>query len=165
MKTLVLGLGNELFGDDGVGIHVIRQLKKKKDAGEILPGTSHVVFEECSLSGIAILDVLVGYDRLVIIDTIKKENPVTGRISILEEKNLRHIPGPSPHYVSIPQTIEIGRSIGLEMPSKIKIVAVEAKNLYNLGEGLTKEMTQAVSKIVRKVTDLIAHTAILKDGI
>ena len=124
-----------------------------------------MVFEECSLSGIAILDVLVGYDRLVIIDTIKKENPVTGRISILEEKNLRHIPGPSPHYVSIPQTIEIGRSIGLEMPSKIKIVAVEAKNLYNLGEGLTKEMTQAVSKIVRKVTDLIAHTAILKDGI
>ena len=55
-----------------------------------------------------------------------------GKIHLLGGEELRHIPGPSPHYVSIPQTLEIGKKIGLKVPSRIKIIAVEAKNMYNL---------------------------------
>ncbi len=158
MKTLVLGLGNELFGDDGVGIHVIRCLKNEGiAAGDISSAMEKVDFEECSLSGLSILDVIVDYDRLLIIDTIKKENPIPGRITVLEENELRHIPGPSPHYVSIPQTIEIGKKIGLKVPSDIKILAVEAKNIYHLGEGLSEVMASAVPKIIQKVKDLLSN--------
>ena len=123
-----------MYGDDGVGIRVVRKLKHDleeiKDKEKWL---ENIEFEECSLSGLAILDVIVGYDTLIIVDTIKKSNPITGKIHLLEEKDLRHIPGPSPHYVSIPQTLEIGKKLGLKVPSKIKIIAVEAKNMYNLG--------------------------------
>jgi len=152
MKTLVLGLGNELYGDDAAGIHVIRKLRQEFEKAEKRAGwLDDVEFEECSLSGLALLEVIVDYDTLIIIDTIKKEKPLTGKIHLLEERDLRHIPGPSPHYVSIPQSIELGKKLGLQVPSRIKIIAVEAKNLYNLGEGLTEEMTEAIPEIVKEV--------------
>jgi hydrogenase maturation protease len=160
MKTLVLGLGNELYGDDAVGIHVIRRLKEdfkdKKIEARLL---KDVELEECSLSGLALLEVIVGYDTLILIDTIKKPLPVTGKIHLMEGKDLRHIPGPSPHYVSIPQTIEIGEKLELQVPSRIRIIAVEAKNIYNLGEGLTQEMTKAIPVIVEQVKNVLREIA------
>jgi hydrogenase maturation protease len=156
MKTLVLGLGNELYGDDGVGIAVVQKLKSdpelKKEFSHYL---ADVDIEECSLTGFKLLDVVIGYDRLIIIDTIKRENPLTGKISTLKHSDLRYIPGPSPHYVSIPQAIDIGRKLGLKVPSKIDIIAVEAKNLYNMGEGLTPEMTKAIPEIIQKLKEFL----------
>jgi hydrogenase maturation protease len=158
MKILVLGLGNELYGDDGVGIHVVRELRKEfESAKKKRSKPRNIDFEECSLSGLALLEVIVGYDTLVIVDTIKKANPSTGRIHLLEEKDLRYIPGPSPHYISVPQTLEIGRKLQLKVPSRVKVVAVEAKNMYNLGEGLTEEMKKAVPEIAKKVKSILAR--------
>jgi len=163
MKTLVLGLGNELYGDDAVGIHVIRRLKKDLEDGKIDARLlKDVELEECSLSGLALLEVIVGYDTLVLIDTIKKPLPVTGKIRLMEGKDLRHIPGPSPHYVSIPQAIEIGEKLELQVPARIKIIAVEAKNMYNLGEELTEEMTNAIPAIVEQVKNVLREIAGLR---
>jgi hydrogenase maturation protease len=154
MKILVLGLGNELYGDDGVGIHVVRELRKEYESAK-KKKPRNIDFEECSLSGLALLEVIVGYDTLLIVDTIKKANASSGKIHILEEKDLRHIPGPSPHYISVPQTLEIGRKLQLKVPSRVKVVAVEAKNMYNLGEGLTEEMKKAIPEIARKVKSIL----------
>ena len=156
MKTLVLGLGNDLYGDDGVGLHVIRFLQDEVDSHTPQPSWCRdVFFEECGLTGLALLDVIEGYDRLILIDTIKRSQPDPGRVYYLDGKDLRHIPGPSPHYVSIPQTIDIGREAGLKMPESIEIIAVEAKNIYNLGEGLTKEMKKSIPKIIEMTKKLL----------
>lgn len=148
MKTLLLGLGNELYGDDGVGLHVARRLKEEAARAE-------VEIEESSVSGLALLDVVVGYDRLIIIDTIKRAAPVPGKVHILGEPDIRAIPGPSPHYVSIPQMLEIGRRAGLHVPSRIQVVAVEAKDVYRLGEGLSAEIQETLPVIIQKVKDLL----------
>lgn len=158
MKTLILGLGNELYGDDGVGIHVVRELRKEfESAKKRRRKPRNIDFEECSLSGLALLEVIVGYETLLIVDTIKKAKASTGKIHILEEKDLRYIPGPSPHYISVPQTLEIGRKLQLKVPSAVKVVAVEAKNMYNLGEGLTEEMKKAVPAIAKKIKNILAR--------
>ena len=156
MKTLVLGLGNELYGDDGVGIQVVRRLKEEAaEKPATAAGGEEIALEECSLSGLALLDVIVGYDRLVIVDTIKRPSPATGTIHLLGEKDIRSLPGPSPHYVSIPQAIEIGRRLGLHVPSEIQVVAVEARNMSTLGEGLSPEMQERLPAIVRKVKSVL----------
>lgn len=156
MKTLLLGLGNELYGDDGIGIHIIRRLREEAEKEE---GTAALLqgvhLEECSLSGLSLLDVIAGYDRLIIVDTIKRRSPVPGRVHLLEERDIRSLPGPSPHYVSIPQAVEIGRRIGLHMPAQVRIVAVEAKNMYNLGEGLSPKMEASMPAILRSVKSLL----------
>ena len=156
MKTLILGLGNDLYGDDGIGLHIIHLLQENSstlDSGSA--PENQIDLHPCSLTGLSILDEIVGYDNLIIIDTIKRESPVTGRITVMEEKDIRHIPGPSPHYVSLPQMIEIGRRLNLKVPDKIKIIAVEAKNMYNLGESLTPEMKQAVPDILSKLKSVL----------
>ena len=156
MKTLVLGLGNELYGDDGVGIHVIRELRSKIKKEKVLSSVFRDVdLLECSLTGLALLDVIIGYDRLILVDTIKRSDPKTGRITLLKEKDLRHLPGPSPHYVSIPQAIEIGRQIKQKVPDETEIIAIEAKKIYDLGEELTKTMEIALPSIIEKTIELV----------
>jgi hydrogenase maturation protease len=157
-KTLVLGLGNDLYGDDGVGVEVVRRLREEitgASADAPFCDPERTVFEECSLTGLALLDVITGYDRLVLVDTIKRPQPLTGRVSILRGEDLRAIPGPSPHYVSVPQTIEIGRRVGLRVPSDIVVVAVEARDMHRLGEGLTEEMSRALPAIAALVKDVL----------
>ena len=185
MKILVLGLGNDLYGDDGVGFHIVRILRAE-GAGEHLgpertdgvkgrafaaeadprskpgasagagvrakaPAPAAVEFVECPVSGLALLEVILGYDALIIVDTIVKSDCVPGRIHLLEGCDLRDFPGPSPHYVSIPQTLALGRQLGLPMPRIVKIVAVEAEDPFRLGEGLSAPM-------VRRLPDIVAAT-------
>jgi hydrogenase maturation protease len=157
VRTLLLGLGNELYGDDGVGIAVVKALRKDiKKKKKLAKQFADVKIEECCLSGMALLDVIVGYDRLILVDTIKRKAPLPGRVHLLRPDQIRAIPGPSPHYVSIPQTIEIGRKLGLCVPSKIVIIAIEAKNTYSLGEGLSEEMKEKIPDIIQKVRDALA---------
>ncbi len=148
MKILVLGLGNDLYGDDGVGLHVVRLLEAEGTAPSG-PGNGAIIeFEASLLSGAALLDVVRDFDKLLVIDTIVRDEPVTGRVRLLDPADVRDVPGPSPHYISIPQTLEIGRRIGLHMPEVVKLLAVEAGNIYRVGEGLSAEMTARLPAIL-----------------
>jgi len=114
-----------------------------------------VDFVECALSGISVLDVICGYDALVIVDTIIKPEAVTGKIHLLEASDIRSVPGPSPHYVSIPQTIALGTQLGVKMPRILKIVAVEARSPFRLGESLSPDMKRRLPAIVGKTRDVL----------
>jgi hydrogenase maturation protease len=160
VKVLVLGMGNDVYGDDGVGLHAVRLLRDQR-AGRAASGEKSVVveFAECVLAGAALLDVIHGYDALVVIDTIMKANPVTGRIRILEAANIRDFPGPSPHYVSVPQVIAMGRELGLKMPGTVTVVAVEAKDLFRLGEELSEDMRIRLPKILEAANSVLRRLA------
>ena len=160
MKVLVLGLGNDLYGDDGVGLHAVRMLEKGWTASLPANGNScRADFEACVLSGIALLDVVVGYDALLIIDTILKPDPVTGKVRIIDGSEVRDVPGPSPHYVSVPQTLALGRALGLKVPETVRIVAVEAKDLFTLGEGLSEGMKAALPDVVAAARGILDELA------
>jgi hydrogenase maturation protease len=116
-----------------------------------------VDFVACALSGLALLDVIAGYDALVIVDTILRPDPVIGRTRIMEIPDVRDVPGPSPHYISVPQTLALGRGLNLKMPETVKIIAVEAQNLHRLGEGLSDAMR-------RRPPDIIAATNAVLEG-
>ena len=156
MKILVLGLGNDLFGDDGVGPEVVRKLEENGAAPRVSCGADvGVDYVACSLSGLALLDVVVGYDALVIVDTILRPDPVVGRTRILDMPDIRDVPGPSPHYISVPQTLALGRSLGLKVPERVKVVAIEAKNLHCLGEGLSEAMRRRLPDIIAAANEAV----------
>ena len=60
---LVLGLGNTILTDDGVGIYVAREIKKKLTYGD-------VTIQEASLGGLELLDVMTGFKRVILIDAM-----------------------------------------------------------------------------------------------
>ncbi|MGQ9471996.1 MAG: hydrogenase maturation protease [Candidatus Aminicenantales bacterium] len=162
MRTLVLGLGNDLYGDDGVGLYLVNSLRAEF-AGQRVSSSS-IDFLASTSTGLALLDLVTGYDRLIIIDTIKLEKPKTGTVRVLEEKDLRAIPGPSPHYLSFPQVLAIGRAAGLLVPKELTIIAIEAKNIYHLGEGLSPEMEAKLPEILSRIKSILGLDSVTHES-
>jgi hydrogenase maturation protease len=145
VKVLVLGVGNPILSDDGVGIHVARELKKRE-----MPG---VDVEELAASGLELLDVVRGYDKVVIIDAIQTTKGRPGELHILEEKDFeKSIHGSSPHGINIATALALGRKlVPNEMPKEVVFFAVEAEDLVNVSEKLTPKVAKALPSIVEKV--------------
>jgi hydrogenase maturation protease len=150
VKVLVLGVGNPILSDDGVGIHVARELKKRK--------LMRVDVEELAASGLELLDVVRGYDKVVIIDAIQTTKGKPGELHILEEKDFeKSIHGSSPHGINIATALALGRKlVPNEMPKEVLFFAVEAEDLVNVSERLTPKVAKALPRIVERVEKELA---------
>ncbi|MEE8390321.1 MAG: hydrogenase maturation protease, partial [Anaerolineae bacterium] len=145
MKTLVLGLGNPILTDDGVGIEVVRALKPRVDDAQ-------VTLYESSRGGLNLLDTLAGYDRAIIVDAIQTRGGKVGDVYRLRADDF----GPCLHVscahdVDFATALELGRKIGLRLPKDITIVAVEVQDVTTFGEECTPVVQVAISTAVDMV--------------
>jgi hydrogenase maturation protease len=144
-KTLILGLGNPILSDDGVGPAVARELESRLD-----PQEATVI--EASLGGLNLLDLIVGYDRVIIIDAIKTKDGRAGQIYRLDPDALtttRYTA--SPHDVNLVTALALGKKLGLAMPSKIDIFAVEVTETELFSEECTPLVAAAIPKCVEMI--------------
>jgi hydrogenase maturation protease len=145
MKTLILGIGNPILSDDGVGIRVARTLESSLQRPD-------VTVVEASLAGLDLLEQLAGYDRVIIIDAIQTVGGEVGQIHRLEPPalaNTRH--ASSPHDVNFATALELGKRLGLALPQQIIILAVEVTDVTTFSEHCTTEVEQAIPICVAKV--------------
>jgi hydrogenase maturation protease len=147
MKTLVLGLGNELLGDDAVGILAARALK------EDLEDKADVV--ESSLAGMALLDLFIGYDRAIIIDAVKTGRHPAGTIYELSPKDLSSVIAPSPHYAGLPELLATAKQLQLDFPKAIVIFALEVEDPYTIGGTLSDAVSQAMPRLIQRIRDRV----------
>lgn len=144
-KLLILGLGNIIVSDDGVGIYVGRQVKD-------LLADLDLDFIEASLAGLQLLDYICGYDYLVIIDAIQTENGVPGNLYYLtEESLLSTVRLASIHDLNLATALEFGRQIGLAVPQRIDIYAIEATDLKTFSESCTPQVTAAIPTLAVQI--------------
>lgn len=80
MKTLILGLGNPILSDDGVGLGVAEELEGRLDQQE-------VTVVETSMAGLSLRDLLIAYDRVIIIDAIQTVGGKAGQIYRLDPRS------------------------------------------------------------------------------
>jgi hydrogenase maturation protease len=146
LKTLVLGMGNDILGDDGVGIHIAREVACQVNTAEI-------TVEETGAGGLSLLERIKGFQRLIIADAILTENTEVGKIHRLTLKDLAKTnDSMTPHDAALRTTLEIGNSLFPgEMPVDVVIFAVQT---HDVGI-VTGEMTTAVKAAVPKVVRLI----------
>ena len=145
MKTVVLGLGNPILTDDGVGIEVVRALQPRVDDPQ-------VTLHESSLGGLNLLDILVGYDRAIIVDAIQTRLGTTGDVYRLRADDFEpclHVS--CAHDLDFATALELGRKVGLRLPGDITIVAVEVQDVITFGEKCTPEVQVAISTAVDMV--------------
>lgn len=149
MKTLVLGIGNPILGDDGVGYHVVQELTR-----EVGGRSADVDIEEACIGGLRSLDLIVGYDKVVLVDAIKTDRGEAGEIYKLEPEDFTgtvHL-GASAHDTNLATAIRIGNEFATaQMPKEIVIFAIEVEEVA----AFTEEMTEKVRKAVPKVVDLV----------
>jgi hydrogenase maturation protease len=147
MKTLVLGLGNELLSDDAVGILAARALKPRLD------GRADVV--ESALSGLALLDLFIGYDRAIIIDAIQTGKSSPGTVLEISPADLDAVRAPSAHYCGLPELLAIARELALDFPREIAILGVEVADPLTIGGPVSEPVQRAIPEIVRRVSSRI----------
>ena len=146
MKTLILGLGNDILCDDGVGLYVVRELKNT------LSNHKDIAVAEASLAGLGLLDSLAGYDKAIVIDAIQTRDGKTGQVYRLNSNDLaitRHTA--STHNVNFASALELGRKLGLSLPQKIVIFAIEVADVSTFSEQCTPEVKKAIPKCVDMV--------------
>jgi hydrogenase maturation protease len=145
MKTLILGFGNPILTDDAVGIRIAEKL-----AGEF-PDMNVEAYCE---AGLAILEEVTGYDKLVIIDSIKTGKGKPGEPYKLELEDLQPKSDfSSSHGLDIATAFKLGEKLGYPLPGEVSIYAVEVKDNTTFGEEFTPEVEQAIPLIVRQVIE------------
>lgn len=156
MATLVLGLGNPILTDDGVGIYVVREI-----ASRLTRQAPHLDIDvaEASVGGLRLLDTLAGYRRAILVDAIQTPDGEPGTIYRLHPTDLRQsLHAGSSHDLSLPDALALGRSLDMELPAdKAFIVfAIEVQDVLSFGE----ECTPAAAKAIPEVVDMV-HKEIL----
>jgi len=147
MKTLVLGLGNPILTDDGVGIYVVRKVAACCQRDD-------VAFAEASVGGLRLLDVLAGYERVIIVDAIQTRDGRPGDIYRIHLDDLRaSLHSGSTHDLSLPGALALGRGAGLALPAEedIVIVAIEVEDVLTFGETCTSAVAAAIPRAVEMV--------------
>lgn len=142
MKTVVIGIGSLLRGDDLVGIKVAEALER-----EVLPPNVDVV--TTTAAGLALLEMMTGYDRAFLIDAIQTNQGKPGEIYRLV---LDDLPASFHHFtlhdISLRSVLEIGKRMNLSLPEEIVIFAVEVADISPLREACTAEVDGAIPKVV-----------------
>jgi hydrogenase maturation protease len=151
-KTLVIGLGNPILGDDGVGWAVAETLQKN---GHCSPS---IVIETASLGGLSLMERMLGYDRVVLVDSMETgQNPVgsvqTFPLASLSDPMAGH--SASTHDTSLSTALKTAQSLGASIPETVDVVAIEAQNVYDFSEELSPPVAAAVPEAVQKVLDLL----------
>lgn len=145
MKTLILGIGNTILTDDGVGCAVARRLQKR------LRRRSDITVKETSLSGLSLLEEMAGYERLIIIDSIQTKGSKPGAIYKLSPSDFKIGHMAIIHDMGLFSALELGRKLGMEMPCEVVIYAIEAKDITTFSEECTPEVKKAIPKAVGRV--------------
>lgn len=144
-KTLVLGLGNDILSDDAVGLAVVQELREQ------VPETVRADFVDVCEMGLALLDVIVGYRELIIVDSIQTGKAEPGTLHEFGQDEIKTRRGGSPHFLGVGETLELGKLLELPMPEAVRILAIEVDDPFTLGTELTPSVAAAVPKAVDRL--------------
>jgi hydrogenase maturation protease len=145
LKTLILGLGNPILRDDGIGCRVAAALKERIKA-------PNVKVMEAAIAGLELIDILTGYDRAIIIDAIQTEKGTPGKIYRFgpnDLANTRH--ANNPHSVNFATALELGKKLNIKMPREIIFYAIEAEDVTSFSEECTPAVKKALPECVNMV--------------
>jgi hydrogenase maturation protease len=154
MKTLVIGLGNPILGDDGVGWRVVEEIARKTS------NRNDVEVDTASLGGLSLMERLTGYERVILVDSLFSGQKPIGTVSLFPLTELPDLSSghtTAAHDTSLRNALNVGRSMDIPLPrdEDVHIVAIEAENVYDFSETLSPPVEAAVPQAVEAVLQLI----------
>lgn len=148
-RILILGLGNTVMTDDGVGVYAVRKVREYLDPNDAIDTV------EAEIAGFALLDLLEGYPSAVIIDAVSLPDLAPGEIV------LRGIEAFEPtshlmtaHQIDLPTAIALGRQLERDMPRQVAVVGVQAADDHTLGETCTDAVQAAIEPAARQALEI-----------
>jgi len=150
-KALILGIGNSFQGDDGIGPKIVCDLEK-------LIHDPRLHFKTLITSNLDLIDLIKGYDSLIIIDGIKTADQKPGNISQYSVEN--YIPTvhlENYHDSSFKHIIQLGRELEIPLPQEIKVIAVEIFERMVFSNLLSLQLQKKYSLILKKIAAIVKN--------
>ena len=134
------------MGDDGVGIVVVRMLKQK------IPARSNVEFKELSVGGIRLIEEMLGYDIVFIIDS------VDAKVTSGQSREFSPEQFKESQYESSPHTTNFATALNLykklqpaRLPSSIRIFTIDIDSNFTFSTALSPAVQTAAEKLVEQI--------------
>ncbi|OGG44659.1 MAG: hypothetical protein A3F84_11455 [Candidatus Handelsmanbacteria bacterium RIFCSPLOWO2_12_FULL_64_10] len=146
-KNLLLALGNDLLGDDGVGLLAARLLREAfQDEVEVV---------ESGEAGLALVEMLEGYERVLLLDAVVTGRCPPGAVLEFSPRDFQEVVAPSPHYAGLPEVLDLAGRLGIPFPKEIRILALEVENPYAFQEGLSPPVQKALPAFVERAGQVL----------
>ncbi|MEZ4769764.1 MAG: hydrogenase maturation protease [Caldilineales bacterium] len=151
MKTLVIGLGNPILTDDGVGVWAARRVEQRlqKSAG------ADVTVTEASVGGLRLMEMMVGYERVFLIDASLDRDLPPGSICRMDLDDLAATSPPqhlaSAHDTTLVTALTAGRRMKMALPDDVIIYAIAAENVMEFGDRPTDAVAAAIAPVAEAV--------------
>lgn len=150
LRPLVLGIGNLLMGDEGIGVFAARMLA---DGG--LPPEVRVV--DGGTGGFHLLSYLTEYDPVIFIDAAMDDRPA-GTISVLSPRDPSDFPPSlSAHDIGLRDLLDAASLAGV-LPTMV-LVTASIRGCQPMQAGLSDEMIPTLPRLVEQVQTLVTGLA------
>jgi hydrogenase maturation protease len=146
--TRVIGLGNTILTDDGVGVYIAREIARRLPAGSSAP----VDVVETEVAGFDLIELMAGWGRVILVDAINFDDTPPGTVLRIDPNDLcTSLRIRSVHEIDLPTALELGRRLGFQMPEELIIVGVQAGDSLTLGERLTPPVEHGMRRAVEMI--------------
>jgi len=139
---LVLALGNDIVGDDGVALAAARILRER------FSGQGDIDVIETTEGGLGMIDVLSPYRRVLLLDSIEAGDLPPGEIREFTREDFHRVLGPCPHYAGLPEVIALAEKLGIDFPSELRVLTIKIDPQEEFRQGLTDEIQHALPAFV-----------------
>lgn len=147
--VLVLGMGNDILTDDGIGPRIVRQLEK-----ENFP--SLFTFLTATVGGLEILEMITGYQEVLFIDAIKTRDGVPGTIYNLTPETFKetlHLT--NLHDINFINALKLGEKLQMDMPERIRIIAIEIVEDMEFSEHFSPQIRGKYPAILEEIREYL----------
>lgn len=147
MRTLIVGIGNTLMGDDGVGIYVARLVKDR------IQSRAGIEVKELSVGGLKLVEEILGYEEVIIIDSYASHDTELARIREFTPEEFKDtLHSSSPHDTNFATALELYRSLEPDrIPRRMRVFTVDIRPTSTFGEGLSAAVQEAASKLAETI--------------
>jgi len=139
------------LGDDGVGIHVLRMLKK-------ILARDDLEFKELSVGGLKLVEEILGYEKVFIIDSVDMDDRQIGRIREFSPEHFKATEQSSlsPHVTNFATALELYKRLEpSEIPGTIRIFTIDIDPAFTFRESLTPTIQEAAANLVEMIVQRI----------
>jgi hydrogenase maturation protease len=157
-QVLVLGLGNDILCDDAVGLRLAEIMRRR------FADRANVTVIATQEVGLGLLDLICGFDELIIVDAIQTSHAPPGYVHELDISHLVLLPGTSPHFSGISEMLSLGKELHLQVPQHTRIFAIEVEDPYTLGHELSAELEEALPALTAQLEARINKVAEVRAG-
>jgi hydrogenase maturation protease len=143
-RILIAGIGNLLFTDEGIGVHVIRELEKQHPP-------ENVELVEIGTATFELTGWMEGKDKVIIVDALLSDDP-PGTVFRLTPADLSAEDSKfsaSLHQYGVAEALRSAAMTG--HTPEVVIVGIVPKDHQSLGTELTDELERALPRIIRVV--------------